>query len=178
MSDSGHVAVAIGGVMLLAWYGLSRLTRREKAALPSWQMPEFQHQATAALRAELHHDGTPIGGGEVHCLDCGTPWPSGVLYCSCGGATGEEDADPFEQLRDSLHREASPLVCVFVADTSWKASLLRSYLESNEIECVVQSAVSTVHLTLAPAHRYGALALYVEHGDAERARNLLAKVNA
>lgn len=147
------IMLLLSGVCLLVWYGVSRLREAPEArlALPDAGTPEYSRIARTALRAEfrnrlaaLHR---PSPGGNVWCVECGAEHPTGTPWCPCGGVTSEaEDPehDP-ETASDPDEYEDQTLVCVAVAESSWKATLLRSLLEADEIACRVVTNARGCH---------------------------------
>ncbi len=141
MATPAHVMIAISGVFLVAWYGTKRFDRR-RGAMPHLGMEDplsdgYCHAATAALGAELREDPVhEFPGGTALCRDCGIAYPAGVLYCECGGETAEQE-DPDEPLAGDETITAPPaeLVCVHVADSAWKATLLKTLLATHDIPC-------------------------------------------
>ncbi|MCC5875073.1 MAG: hypothetical protein JJU11_02530 [Candidatus Sumerlaeia bacterium] len=179
MAQPGHLLLAVGGVFLVAWYGIGRLgsargDRRFPKVSPGSE--DFSRISRAAIAAEFHpaptemddQDGFP--GGTVYC-PCGQEkFPAGVLYCSCGRET-EEDPPPAAHDEDTF--APSDLVCIYVAENSWKAGLIRRLLRERHIPCTC-----TLSEPLHSGFDYtplGEVPLYVPAGQATFAQSLLKK---
>jgi hypothetical protein len=176
MDDSTHVAIVIGGVMLLAWCGMGRMVRRDRAPGGRVTGEHAAEQAHVALAGEFRRTPMLVAGGEVACVQCGTPYPAGILFCDCGGETVEEDAEGFEETEP---REVSrEFLCVHRSDNHWKAYLLRSFLESHAIACTVRRGAQATSLELVPLHRLGSYGLFVHPDDAASAEALLTRVES
>lgn len=186
MAQSGPILLAVGGVFLVAWYGLGRLgssrqDRRFPKVFPGSE--EFQNISRAALAAEFQ-PGPQVSdemesefpGGTVFC-PCGLEkYPSGTLYCSCGLET-LEDPPPPETATGERSEEgglgSENLVCIYIAESSWKAGLIRRLLKEKRIACTCTlSNPSETGFDYTPE---GEVPLYVVAGQASRAQHLLKK---
>lgn len=183
MTHSADLFVAVGGVFLVTWYGLSRARNRRSEGMCLRLNPEseqFKAVAVVALAAEFREEGRgleSLPGGSVFCPDCDARYPAGVLYCDCGVMTQEaQDGEDSSESPDPLEDEE--LVCVHVVESSWKATLLMSFLESHDIPCAMSRAGSgsrhDLHNSLFGETRLWEIKLLVASEDAERAKELLA----
>lgn len=179
VAHSGNLMLVIGGAALVAWYGFSRLSNaRESRRFPSLVAGSDQYSriARAALAAEFRADQAaeedPLqgAGGCVYC-PCGSERaPAGVLYCSCGREMSEEPPEADARQGEVANED---LVCVYVANDSWRAALLRNYLRDHTIPCtctVGETANNGFDYTPA-----GEVPLYVPATRAARAQRLLKK---
>lgn len=184
MANSTPLILAVGGVFLLTWYGFRQVReeRVRRTALPTPGTPDYQHTAAVALSGEFQaglRSGDLFPGGAVLCPHCGIEFPAGVAFCDCGTET--VDADEFDDIempfspcgsdRDDEESEES-LVCIHVAGSYWKASLVKSYLESHGIFCVTRGNVAS---TFSHPHLPGGgeVRLMVQPHEAGKARTLL-----
>ena len=141
MQTSPSLFVAVGGVFLIAWYSLSRAraTPRHSMAAPPPMIAPMREVAELAIASEFTDRTSPNhAGGTVCCHDCGTEYPAGVLFCDCGGETAEaeeEELCPADDLDAQEPWCEQDYVCVFQAESSWQALLLKNYLESHSIPC-------------------------------------------
>ncbi len=191
--------LAVGAIFLLTVYGVRRL-RGQKCGRGALQPgidrdpDDYRLQALHALNAEFRETGTRPeylkAGGAVECPCCGAAYPAGTLYCECGTETvemeteeepEEEQKPPEEYSSQSEDETASApswegpdpeLVVVHIAESHWKASLLKSLLEANDIPCVTGGNVpSTVYQF--PNMPLGEVRLFVREQDLEQAREIL-----
>jgi hypothetical protein len=184
MPDSTPLILAVGGVVLLTWYGIrqARVERSQRLPLPARGTEQYQHLAESALSGEFRL--TPLSesfpGGTVLCPHCGIEFPAGTAYCDCGTETVEadevEEPECPEPLAECEDLPDDALVCIHVGGSQWKASLLRSYLESHGIACVVRGPVANAfsHLQLPGNDE---VRLFVPSEEAARARALLLDCN-
>lgn len=189
MNDSTHLAVTIGGVLLVAYIGLRQM--RQRRDLPPRGLrpgsPEWHAAAQAALLAEFgpnafeRRGAFDSIGGTVACPSCREEYPAGTLFCdACAIETVELEEltppAPAAPRNTATTTAASPdraeLVCVHVAESPMQALLYKTYLEGHSIPCVtnghVPSGIYTFSITPLAEVR-----LFVRNVDAERARKLL-----
>lgn len=188
-STSTPWLAAIGGAVLVTWYGFGRMQGKRRE-LPGDDLlpdePERRHRAALALEAEFgapaEHLHRRHAGGAVVCPSCRTDFHAGVLYCStCATATVEpEELDDQTPLRGESSQESTrtvgdDLVCVHVAENTWKATLLKGYLETHDIACALGGNMTSA-LSEFNGPALGEVHLLVQTGDARRARQLLRTI--
>lgn len=180
MAQPAHLLLAVGGVFLVAWYGIGRLgssrgDRRFPKVTPGSE--DFSRISRAAVAAEFQpgptdlEDEEKFPGGVVYCHPCGEEYPAGVLFCSCGMET-EEDPPP-SMTEDEESFSPTDLICIYVAENSWKAGLIRRLLRERQIPC-------TCTLSDPPDSGFdytplGEVPLYVPARQASFAQSLLKK---
>lgn len=154
MSNSASLLLAVGGVFLVTWYGVRQLRRERELRFtaPSFRSPHEERTDHPALLAEFT-DRTrdsqefEFAGGSVLCPNCAMEYPAGTIYCDCGTETAEademEEAESPEQWFNHTEDTADSLVCIHVAESHWKAALLKSYLENHGIPCVTRGNVTS-----------------------------------
>ena len=193
MPESDNLLFAVGCVFLVTWYGVTRFAnRRPTASRPhdsQASRPTISRDAhRAALEAEFRQAVPELveefPGGTVVCEECGDVFPAGVLYCSCGGETveyefeeeeaaqAEETTAPSTQQMDFLEER---LVIVDIAENHWKASLMKSFLESHDIPCATggNSSSGPYQFNIGPM---GEVKIYVYEQHERVARLLLHDV--
>lgn len=184
MASTPSLTLALGGVFLVTWYGWRQMHRKNggRPRPPQPGTVEYCQSASVALAAEFYEP--PVAqadfpGGAVLCQDCGATYPAGQLYCECGG----ENQEPDELAEEGSHGnttasvrelDETQLVCIYVAESSWKAFLLRSFLESHDIACVTKGTVASGLLNF---HYMGAeeVRILVSSEDACHASELIRR---
>lgn len=181
MEESAHLLLAVGSVFLVTWYGVRRMQQDRAADSPAQPREDsfYRQVARLAVAGEFHRSAEPrteYAGGHVVCAHCGIEYPAGVCFCDCGRETidGDEYEDAASPVAtdDERLQQGTELVCVHVAENCWQASLLKGYLENQNIPCATGGNVpSTVYPFSATP--LAEVRLYVHARMASRARRLL-----
>ena len=174
MDETTNVAIVVGGVLLLSWFGLAHVGREaRRRRLETHALRGAR--ADAALAAEFRPDPYVIAGGMVECASCGTPFPSGTAYCDCGHPTVEMDEELPE---DSPTHLSADLVCIHYEDNVWKANLLRGFLETHGIACSIERVLHATSLELGPQQQWGTIRLMVPATEADHAQRLIRRLES
>lgn len=188
LPPANHVLLVVGGVLLVTWYGMHRLRewrpRDEESSGERFSRPMPPAVATA-FEAEFRpaRPGADflLPGGESICPNCGITYPAGILYCDCGSELVEEEdleepAAPIHEETDrvSFDLGSEELVCVHVAETVWKAGLIKSYLEHHDIPCATLGNSSSGPYAMNIGH-LAEVRILVHAHHADQARVLVSE---
>lgn len=187
VQESTHLALAVGGVIFVAWFGLRnlRLPRHPgRRRLPT-DSPEYREAAHLAWLAEfeelppaLLHE--PTGrfdqmGGTVHCRSCGEQFPAGTIYCpECCGETSELEEHADLREKPISEEDRSRLICVHVAESPMRATILKGFFESHGVPCLTIGHVPTSVYSFAITP-LSEVRILVRQMDATKARHLLSE---
>ncbi len=188
MEDTDSILLAVGGVLIITWYGVTR-----------WKFvdPVSTEDARIRMRVEQPPSEALIGeftnrdesesdwsGGTVECPSCGSDYPAGTLYCSCGSETVEVDEEDHltftHQLptafndteQDTVRAKSEDVVCIYTAENTWKAALVSGILENHQIPCSygANGACPPYQFSMMPM---GEVKLFVYKDDMEEAQRIL-----
>ncbi|CAN5260829.1 hypothetical protein BH09SUM1_BH09SUM1_27520 [soil metagenome] len=175
--------VAVGGVFLVTWYGLSRMRGRgvEHLSVQESTHRAAQEIAITAMKGEFRQSfpSFEFAGGSVFCVCCAMEYPAGVLFCeACGLETAE--ADDGDDAQPMAHpAEEVEMICVHIAESLWTASLLKNFLESHEIFCMIENPIPRPRGESAPQAleevHVGVTGVFVATADEAHARQLLRR---
>ena len=166
MTFSGTLILALGGTMLLAWYAFTRRRADQRTGVRGHLAQhnpgseDYRRIARAAISAEFREtrdfepSEKPLGS------DSSETW--GVIL------------DPKNRPAETHFEPEEEYVCVYVAESSWRASLLLRFLEKHAITCTTGLIVGESE-TGFPHDDIGHVRVYVPAAQAGMAKTLIRK---